>query len=198
MEGIYASAVEVPPQAPRDLEIDKKAEAAVGLAGIGEVLQQYCVTKTTNTSSSIYLAAVSNSGDDGIREMVVFCAGQAGDEPDVILPTRLASQISVFLREEDAVAQDLRIYAEALDPATADVVGKTSEPNGLQEAKLLRIFCRYAASRLGRALEVISAAAEDGSSNRCTGSKHQLAAQRMIPQLDVCRWKWWRAAVRFS
>lgn len=193
---------------PRDVETDRKAEAAVGLAGIGEILEHSCNTKAIAASSSIYLAAVSNSGDDGLREMAVFCSGPAGSEPDAASPSILASHVSAFLQEEDVVAQDLGVYAQALDPSAVDVIKRaTSHPTPAQSAKLLRIFCRYAASRLGRALEVVSAAAEDSpldlavASRRPMGSgapSYQLAAQRMSPQLDECRWRWWRAAVRFS
>lgn len=178
------------------------------MSGIGTILIRFCNAQTTPASSSIYLAAVSNSGDDGLREMTVFCSGPAGNEPDTASPTVLARQVSAFLEDEAAVAEDLRIYAEALDPAAADVVKRTSShPTSTQVAKLLRIFCRYAASRLGRALEIVSAAAEHESSDTHTAARqpgdggifsHQYIARRISPQLDECRWKWWRAAVRFS
>jgi len=173
----------------------------------------------------VFLATVTDSGDSGLREMAVFCAGPAGKAPDEASPTFLARQVSVFLESEVAVAQDLRVYAEALDPAAVDVVisrtgsqpkerdgSQAEEPLSTDAAKLLRIFCRYAACRLGRALEVASCAAAAAAAAEGTGSdgvdgekaagqvlsRQGAVAQRVTPRLYECRWKWWRAAVRFS
>lgn len=200
----------------RDLNADKKAEAAVGLKGIGELFAQLCAKANSGTSSdSVYLATVTNSGDGGLREMAVFGAGPAGNAPDMAPPEFLARQVSSFLQVEEAIAQDLRVYAEALDPAAVDVVGHiirqaavSVEPRSSgarDDSKLLRVFCRYAACRLGRAHEVTSAAAaaaavddvqtDDDSPEQ---QSQREVAERVTPMLDDCRWKWWRAAVRFS
>lgn len=275
------------PPRPRDLEADIKAEAAVGLEGIGAMFAQFCAGRNddndnSNASESVFLATVTNSDDGGLREMAVFCAGPAGQAPDVAPPALLARLVSSFLQAEGDVAEDLRIYAEALDPAAVDVVvtgrakpsPKEREAKELTEAvadpttadpkhegsatpsadtavaaateaaatataaataatetpplmdaqdgaKLLRVFCRYAACRLGRALEVASsaststmvAAAPERRSGATAGGqdqqpkkeeegveemRHRSVARRVSPRLDECRWKWWRAAVRFS
>lgn len=214
-----------------------EAEVKVGLEGIGELFNQFCPAEDgdnvgsnfdTKASESVFLATVTNSGDGGLREMAVFCAGPAGKAPDEASPTFLARQVSLFLESEAAVAHDLRVYAEALDPAAVDVVisragsqqkqrdgSQAEERLSTDAAKLLRVFCRYAACRLGRALEVASCAAEatagaappaSTGSNGVDGEKaasqvlsRQVAvAQRVAPRLDESRWKWWRAAVRFS
>lgn len=215
-----------------------KAEVKVGLEGIGELFNQFCPAEDgcsvgskfdTKASESVFLATVTNSGDGGLREMAVFCAGPAGKAPDEASPTFLARQVSLFLESEVAVAQDLRVYAEALDPAAVDVVisragsqqnpcdaPQAEEALSTDAAKLLRVFCRYAACRLGRALEVASCAAAaetaeaappastgsdsvDGEKSASQVLSRQVAvAQRVAPRLDECRWKWWRAAVRFS
>lgn len=205
-----------------------EAETKVGLEGIGALFDQFCSAEdggskhNTNASESVFLATVTNSGDGGLREMSVFCAGPAGKAPDEASPSSLVRQVSLFLQSEVAVAQDLRVYAEALDPAAVDVVvGRTKQrrqgqgqgeeqPLSTDSAKLLRVFCRYAACRLGRALEVASCAAaaaaappsEDVDDEETAARKMLLrqssVAQRIAPRLDQCRWKWWRAAVRFS
>lgn len=191
----------------RDTQADNTSEAAVGLEGIGALFNQFCKSNSViaNKADSIYLATVTNSGDNGLREIAVFCADSAAAaEPDTASPTYLARQVGVFLRNEAAVAQELRVYAEALDPAAADVVGdlarrltRTQPPTAVESAKLLRIFCRYAACRLGRALEVTSAIAEEGHAKNIPQSTVEVA-RRVSPRLDECRWRWWRAAVRFS
>lgn len=207
-----------------------EAETKVGLEGIGALFNQFCAGGlNTNASKSVFLATVTNSGDGGLREMSVFCAGPAGKAPDEAPPAPLVRQVSRFLQSEAAVAEDLRVYAEALDPAAVDVVvGRTKQwrqgedeeqerlPLSTDGAKLLRVFCRYAACRLGRALEVAScaaAAAEEAEAPLADGSvgdfgdekaarkmllRQSAVAQRITPRLDECRWKWWRAAVRFS
>lgn len=211
-----------------------EAENKVGLEGIGALFHQFCSGEdggrklNTNASTSDFLATVTNSGDNGLREMSVFCAGPAGRAPDEASPASLVRLVSLFLQSEDAVAQDLRVYAEALDPAAVDVVvGRTKQRRGEEErplstdgAKLLRVFCRYAACRLGRALEVASCAAaavgaeadaetplaggvegvddEEKEAARQMLLRQGAVAQRITPRLDECRWKWWRAAVRFS
>ena len=213
-----------------------EAETKVGLEGIGALFNQFCYGEVggrklnTNASTSVFLATVTNSGDSGLREMSVFCAGPAGKAPDEASPASLVRQVSEFLQTESAVAQDLRVYAEALDPAAVDVVaGRTrqglqaeerrqeqEQPLSTDGAKLLRVFCRYAACRLGRALEVASCAAAaaeaeaealpaGGAENvdeekdaRQMLLRQSAVAQRITPRLDGCRWKWWRAAVRFS
>lgn len=193
-----------------------EAEIAVGLEGIGALFTQFSVNDVSNISAasgpsspsdSIFLAMVTNSRDGGLREVAVFCAGPAGEAPETSSPKTLARQVSSFLQTEDAIAQDLKVYAEALDPAAIDVVihptnlpqqrqGPSAPPSAtrrnLDGVKLLRIFCRYAACRLGRALEVASFAA------RQSRQQHGAVAQRVSPRLDECRWKWWRAAARFS
>ena len=209
---------------PRDAEADLEAEAKVGLEGIGEL---FSGRFDANASESVFLATVANSGDGGLREMAVFCAGPAGGAPDEAPPALLARQVSRFLEGEAAVAHDLRVYAEALDPAAVDVVigrraGGSQQEDEEEEggalstdaAKLLRVFCRYAACRLGRALEVASCVAAAAAPAAGTGSdggvdgqgktasqalsRQGSVAQRVTPRLDECRWKWWRAAVRFS
>lgn len=215
-----------------------EAETEAGLEGIGALFSQFCSGEdgsggggrlNTNASTSVFLATVTDSGDGGLREMAVFCAGPAGRAPDEAPPASLVRQVSLFLQGESAVAQDLRVYAEALDPAAVDVVvGRTNrqwrrggEGEGelsTDGAKLLRVFCRYAACRLGRALEVASCAAAaaveteappaGGGGSEDAGDDERAArqmllrqsavAQRITPRLDECRWKWWRAAVRFS
>lgn len=210
-----------------------EAETKVGLEGIGALFNQFCPGEDfvggggrkldTNASASVFLATVTNSGDSGLREMSVFCAGPAGRAPDEASPASLVRQLSLFLQSEGAVAQDLRVYAEALDPAAVDVVvgrtrqsrqggeGGQEQPLSTDGAKLLRVFCRYAACRLGRALEVASCAAaaaetetlpagvdEEEKSARQMLLRQSAVAQRITPRLDECRWKWWRAAVRFS
>lgn len=191
-----------------------EAEAAVGLEGIGSLFTQFCMNDKHSSppSESVFLATVTNSGDGGLREMAVFCAGPAGEAPDMASPTSLARQVSSFLQAEDAVAVDLRVYAEALDPAAVDVVvGRAKQQQRataashtlgtLDSAKLLRVFCRFAACRLGRALEVASSAAGAATLPMAAGRGKQepaVVAQRVTPLLDECRWKWWRAAVRFS
>lgn len=204
-----ARATTYPARPTRDVQADMEAEAAVGLKGIGALLHQFCCDHAAvpSKSKSIYLAAATNNGDEGLREMAVFCAGSAAAaEPDTASPTSLARQVSLFLESEEAVAQDLRVYAEALDPATADVVSRCASggggahqkpPTAPDHAKLVRIFCRYAACRLGRALEITSAISDYGSSKSVQQSNVTIA-QRVSPRLDECRWKWWRAAVRFS
>lgn len=145
--------------------------------------------------------------------MAVFGAGPAGNAPDMAPPESLARQVSSFLQAEEAIAQDLRIYAEALDPAAVDVVGriikqaavavKPRSSGARDDSKLLRVFCRYAACRLGRAHEVTSAAAaavddvQTDDDSPVQQSQREVA-ERVTPMLDDCRWKWWRAAVRFS
>lgn len=262
------------PPRPRDLEADIEAEAAVGLEGIGAMFAQFCASNNdnSNASESVFLATVTNSNDGGLREMAVFCAGPAGQAPDVAPPASLTRLVASFLQAEGDVAEDLRIYAEALDPAAVDVVVtggtkpslkkrkakelaetvadpitpepkhegsetlstnaaaataaasaaaavavmETPPPMGAQDgAKLLRVFCRYAACRLGRALEVASSASASASSAASEGRtnaaadgqdqqhqeeemRHRAVARRLSPRLDECRWKWWRAAVRFS
>lgn len=198
---------------PRDLNADKEAEVAVGLKGIGELFAQLCAKANSGTSSdSVYLATVTNSGDSGLREIAVFCAGPAGKAPDIAPPASLARQVSSFLQAEEAIAQDLRVYAEALDPAAVDVVGRTTRQaaaaadprssGARDDSKLLRVFCRYAACRLGRAHEVTSVAAAAVDDVQTDDSLEQQSqrevAERVTPMLDDCRWKWWRAAVRFS
>lgn len=217
----------------RDLKADMEAESKVGLEGIGALFIQFCSGEVggrkldTNASASVFLATVTNSGDSGLREMSVFCAGPAGKAPDEASPASLVRQVSQFLQNESAVAQDLRVYADALDPAAVDVViGRTrhgrqgegqeqEQPLSTDDAKLLRVFCRYAACRLGRALEVASCAAEAGAEAEAgtavdeEDAGNEKAARQMLlrqsavaqcitPRLDECRWKWWRAAVRFS
>ncbi|CAM9884951.1 unnamed protein product [Ectocarpus sp. 4 AP-2014] len=210
---------------PRDAQADMKAEAAVGLEGIGAFFSHCCSAAsgndTTRASESVFLATVANSGDGGLREMAVFCAGPAGKAPDAAPAAFLAGEVSLFLQSEEAVAEDLRVYAEALDPAAVDVVvkslGSSSNPAAVTQplspdsAKLLRVFCRFAACRLGRALEVASLVAESAEEAAAGGGgdkaaeqqglllqRHGAFARRVAPQLDSCRWKWWRAAVRFS
>ncbi|CAM9478242.1 unnamed protein product [Ectocarpus fasciculatus] len=212
---------------PRNAQADMKAEADVGLDGIGAFFSHFCSAAsgndTTKASESVFLATVANSGDGGLREMAVFCAGPAGKAPDAAPAAYLAREVSLFLQSEDAVAQDLRVYAEALDPAAVDVVVEslgsgskpaaavtTQQPLSTDGAKLLRVFCRFAACRLGRALEVASLVAEAAAegaaacgSDKATAEqqglqRHGGVARRVAPQLDSCRWKWWRAAVRFS
>lgn len=232
---VSPSLAETPSTAPvastpesRDQKADMEAEAEVGLEGIGALFNQFCSGQdggnkpNTNASKSVYLATVTNSGDGGLREISVFCAGPAGKAPDEASPTSLVRQVSLFLQSEVAVAQDLRVYAEALDPAAVDVVvgrtkhsrqgGEQDRPLSTDGAKLLRVFCRYAACRLGRALEVASCAAEaeappggDASdaddmekAARQMLLRQSAVARRITPRLDECRWKWWRAAVRFS
>lgn len=200
-------------QQPRDVEADMEAEAAVGLQGIGALLAQFCSSTTNDddSSDSACFAAASSDGDVGLREMSVFCAGPAGRAPDMVLsPAALACQVSSFLQREEAVARDLRVYAEALDPAAAEVVvvvvnGARGNNNQsqvvatmLDAAKLLRIFCRYAACRLGRALEVATAAAGGGRSEDVGQEGNNGAAQHVRDRLVECRCRWWRAAVRFS
>lgn len=198
------------------MEADEAAEAAVGLTGIGALLHHFTSDDDDHTneiarkSSSIYLATVTNSGDDGLREMAVFCAGFAhpglAAAPDTAPPAVLARQVSAFLEQEQTVTQDLRVYAEALDPAAADVVGccarggdeQKKPPSAADEEKLLRIFCRYAACRLGRALEIASAIAEYRGPSKAVKETNVEVARRVSPLLDECRWKWWRAAVRFG
>lgn len=223
-----------------------EAESNVGLDGIGALFRHFCSAEeeggnkesyNTNASGSVFLATVTDSGDDWLREMAVFCAGPAGKAPDVAPPATLVRQVSLFLQSEAAVAQDLRVYAEALDPAAVDVVAGRSQklqqeqhqqqghegehrpplPLSTDGAKLLRVFCRYAACRLGRALEVVSCAATAatvaatapaGTGAPLNGAEREkrrqmllqqsAVAQRVSPRLDECRWKWWRAAVRFS
>ncbi|CAN0113129.1 unnamed protein product [Ectocarpus sp. 6 AP-2014] len=219
----------VPPR-PRDAQADMKAEADVGLDGIGAFFSHCCSAAapgndTTRASESVFLATVANSGDGGLREMAVFCAGPAGKAPDAAPAAYLAREVSLFLQGEEAVAEDLRVYAEALDPAAVDVVvegslGSSSNPAAVTQplspdgAKLLRVFCRFAACRLGRALEVASLVAESAEEAAAGGGggggdkaaeqqglllqRHGAFARRVAPQLDSCRWKWWRAAVRFS
>ncbi|CAM9258103.1 unnamed protein product, partial [Ectocarpus sp. 13 AM-2016] len=212
----------VPPR-PRDAQADMKAEADVGLEGIGAFFSHCCSAAsgndTTKASESVFLATVANSGDGGLREMAVFCAGPAGEAPDAAPDAYLAREVSLFLQSEEAVAEDLRVYAEALDPAAVGVVVESlwssSNPAALTQplspdgAKLLRVFCRFAACRLGRALEVASLVAESAEEAVAGGEKaaeqqglllqqHGAFARRVAPQLDSCRWKWWRAAVRFS
>eukprot|EP00752_Nemacystus_decipiens_P007094 g6356.t1 len=221
------------PRQQRDLKADMEAETKVGLEGIGALFNQFCSGEDgtvgggrkldTNASASDFLATVTNSGDSGLREMSVFCAGPAGRAPDEASPVSLVRHVSLFLQSEGAVAEDLRVYAEALDPAAVGVVvGRTKQsPQGEGEeeqeqplstdgAKLLRVFCRYAACRLGRALEVAScaAAAAEAETHPADDDEEKPArevllrqsavAQRITPRLDECRWKWWRAAVRFS
>lgn len=207
------------------MEADVLAESAVGLDGIGALFDQFSTSDGGNNAAasaaeSVFLATVTNSGDGGLREMAVFCAGPAGRAPDISSPASLARQVSAFLQAEKAVAKDLRIYAEALDPAAVDVVvergdQQQQERNAIDGAKLLRVFCRYAACRLGRALEVASATAVDDASGRDKAGeakneearfrpedgqrqRQRMVAQRVTPRLYQCRWKWWRAAVRFS
>ena len=210
-----------------------EAETKVGLEGIGALFNQFCSGEDgvggdrrldTNASASVFLATVTDSGDSGLREMSVFCAGPAGRAPDEASPASLVRQVSWFLQTEGAVAQDLRVYAEALDPAAVDVVvgrtkqsrqgegGEREQPLSTDGAKLLRVFCRYAACRLGRALEVASCAAAAGEKVETLPAdvdgdekaaremllRQSAVAQRITPRLDECRWKWWRAAVRFS
>lgn len=199
-----------------------KAEADVGLDGIGAFFSHFrsaaSGNDTTKASESVFLATVANSGDGGLREMAVFCAGPAGKAPDAAPAAFLVRKVSLFLQSEDAVAQDLRVYAEALDPAAVDVVVESlgssnpaavTQPLSTDGAKLLRVFCRFAACRLGRALEVASLVAEaaeeaaagagDKAAEQQQGlQRHGAVARRVAPQLDSCRWKWWRAAVRFS
>lgn len=224
---------------PRNVEADVEAEAKVGLEGIGALFAQLCSPAKaeehdgvggsnvcdTNSSGSVFLATVTNSGDGGLREMAVFCAGPAGKAPDAAPPSILARQVSLFLQAEEAVAEDLKVYAEALDPAAVDVVTSLAKPLEQQQqrdaaaaplstdsAKLLRVFCRYAACRLGRALEVatcVATAAAAAGTGSSSGREREEAAQRVLrqqsavaqrvsPRLDECRWKWWRAAVCFS
>ncbi|CAB1118612.1 unnamed protein product [Ectocarpus sp. CCAP 1310/34] len=218
----------VPPR-PRDTRADMKAEADVGLEGIGAFFSHCCSAAsgndTTRALESGFLATVANSGDGGLREMAVFCAGPAGKAPDAAPAAYLAREVSLFLQSEEAVAEDLRVYAEALDPAAVDIVveeslGSSSNPAAVTQplspdgGKLLRVFCRFAACRLGRALEVASLVAESAEEAATGGSggggdkaaeqqglllqRHGAFARRVAPQLDSCRWKWWRAAVRFS
>lgn len=189
---------------PRDLEADMEAEAAAGLQGIGALFAQFCHTANdSDNSDSAYLATVSNYRDCSLREMSVFCAGPAGEAAGTASPSALACQVSSFLHREEAIAQDLRVYAEALDPAAADVVSPRGEGQQLRvatldPAKLLRVFCRYAACRLGRALEVAMIAAQEASEDAGQGSSNAGVAQRVHLRLVECRCKWWRAAVRFS
>ncbi|CAM9271954.1 unnamed protein product [Ectocarpus sp. 8 AP-2014] len=211
---------------PRDAQADMKAEADVGLDGIGAFFSHCCSAAsgndTTRASESVFLATVANSGDGGLREMAVFCAGPAGKAPDAAPAAYLAREVSLFLQSEEAVAEDLRVYAEALDPAAVDVVvesqGNSSNPAAVTQplspdgAKLLRVFCRFAACRLGRALEVASLVSESAEETAAGGGggdkaaeqqglllqRHGAFARRVAPQLGSCRWKWWRAAVRFS
>ncbi|CAM9892132.1 unnamed protein product, partial [Scytosiphon promiscuus] len=153
--------------------------------GIGALFTQLCYPSEddgggsricdTNASGSVFLATVTNSGDGGLREMSVFCAGPAGRAPDAAPPSLLARQVSLFLQSEEAVAEDLKVYAEALDPAAVDVVAGLAKPAdhhqqlSTDSAKLLRVFCRYAACRLGRALEVASCAAAAADTESSAG-----------------------------
>lgn len=210
--GANAHSIASPGRPPRDMETDAEAEAAVGLTGVGVLFDQFGRDRAavSSKSKSIYLATAMNNGDEGLREMAVFCASSgAAAEPETASPTCLARQVSLFLENEEAVAQDLRVYAEALDPAAADIVSRCAgggsgsgddpqtPPTVSDRAKLLRIFCRYAACRLGRALEITSAIADCGPS-KSVKQANVTIAQRVSPRLDECRWKWWRAAVRFS
>lgn len=199
------------------MKADEAAEAAVGLTGIGAFLRHFTsdddhhhTNEIAKKSSSIYLATVTNSGDDGLREMAVFCARFArpglAAAPDTAPPAVLARNVSAFLEQEEIVTQDLRVYAEALDPAAADVVGccarggdeRRKPPTAADQEKLLRIFCRYAACRLGRALEITSAIADYRGPSKAVKEENVEVARRISPLLDECRWKWWRAAVRFG
>lgn len=172
--------------AARDVDDERLAEASAGVKGIGELLK------------SVSNAAAASS-DVALRNVVVFCAGASEASPALAAQTALADEVSAFLRHEDSVARDLRIYAEALDPGVADMIAEHDGRSQDHAKLLLRVFSRYATCRLGEAVEVASAAAAGQPvKGHDTCSQQAAAAEHLRSRLDQCTKTWWATAVRCS